>query len=442
MKRKIFNELLEWKLSENRMPLLLMGARQVGKTYILKEFGQKEFTALHYINFEKQKVKYQTLFENGLDPKSIISSIEIVNNTIINTKTDLLFFDEIQEIPEAITSLKYFSEEMSELAFVCAGSHMGLNFSSGSFPVGKVDILKMYPMCFEEYLCEINERLSLFLTDFHTEKNIPSIIHEQLWKELKNYYITGGLPAVVKNYSALKDYPMKAFWKVRKIQKNLLLGYRNDFSKHAGKVNANHIDLIFNSIPFQAQKVQDFSIKRFRFKDIIPQKSKFAHLSGVIEWLIKTGLVIRVHITSKSQIPLGAYCKKNMFKLLVFDTGLLGCMLQLPFESILKQDYGSYKGFYAENFVAQELITSGVETLYSWSERNSEIEYLHTVKGKIIPIEVKSGNRTKAKSLVVYTEKYNPEIRIKITARSFIKKNKHYNFPLYLSGKINSLSLL
>ncbi len=439
MKRIIYKKLVEWKLSKNRMPLLLMGARQVGKTYILKEFGQKEFGKLHYINFEKEKAKYRTLFDDGLSPQSIISNIEIINNLTIDIKNDLLFFDEIQEFPEAVTSLKYFSEEMSGLALVCAGSHIGLSFSSGSFPVGKVDILRMYPMYFEEYLYEINEKLAKCLTDFHPEKGLPSIIHEQLWKELKNYYIVGGLPAVIRNYTALKDTPLKAFNEARKTQKNLLLGYRNDFSKHAGKVNANHIDLIFNNIPYQIQKVQDTSVKRFRFKDIVPQKTKHSQLSGVIEWLNKTGLVIKVHITDKPQVPLGAYCKENMFKLLIFDTGLLGCMLQVPFESILKQDYGSFKGYYAENFVAQELVSSGMETLYSWTERNSEIEYLHLLEDKIIPVEVKSGNRTKAKSLAVYTKKYNPEIRIKITARPYIKKEKYYNFPLYLAGKMNSL---
>lgn len=436
MKRDIYKELSSWNTSLGRKPLLIMGARQVGKTYIIKEFGNKEFQKIHYLNFEKEKLKYESVFAENLDPKTIIEEIEIIDDIIIDLKNDLLVFDEIQEIPRAITSLKYFCEEMSELAIICAGSHIGLSFSESSFPVGKVNFVHLYPMSFKEYLYEINLKLAEYLDDLDIGKAIPQAVHEKLWLELKKYYIVGGMPDAVKTYSTLKDNQSKALEEVRDIQKELIKGYQSDFAKHSGKINANQINSVFFNIPKQIQSVLDASVKRFKFKDVIPGKSKFSQLVGPIDWLDRTGLILKVKINEKPKIPLKAYCKENLFKLFVFDIGILGCMLELPFISILNEDYSNFKGFIAENFVAQELVSSGVENLYSWTERNSEIEFLQTSGDNIIPIEVKSGNRTKSKSLSVFVQKYNPKYRIKLSAKAPDYKDGCFNLPLYMAGKI------
>lgn len=437
MKRDIYKKLKEWKSSKDRKPLLLMGARQVGKTYIIQEFGKKDFQNIHYLNFEKDKTKYAAVFTEDIDPRRIISDIEIIDDIAIDFENDLLVFDEIQEIPQAITSLKYFCEEVPDLAVICAGSHIGLSFSESSFPVGKVNFLHLYPMSFKEYLYEINEKLAQYLKDNDIDGKISPAIHEKLWVELKKYYIVGGMPDAVKAYSNLKDNQSKALEKVREVQQELIKGYQSDFSKHSGKINANHINSVFTNIPQQIQSVLDSSVRRFRFKDIITGKSKFSQLIGPIDWLIKTGLILKVNINEKPQIPLRVYCKENMFKLFIFDIGILGCMLELPFISILKEDYSNFKGFIAENFVAQELVCSGIENLYSWTERNSEIEFLHINSNNIIPIEVKSGNRTKSKSLSVFVQKYSPKFRIKLSAKAPDYKDGCYNLPLYMAGKIN-----
>jgi predicted AAA+ superfamily ATPase len=441
MDRILFRELLAWKASKYRKPLLLQGARQVGKTYLLKEFGRKEFKQVHYINFEKQR-DLDFLFKENLDSKRIIANISILLDREINIKEDLLIFDEIQECPDALTSLKYFNEDMKELALCCAGSHIGVSLNRRSFPVGQVDFLNLFPMNFEEFLMAMNKRKAALLAGFSDETVIPEVIHRQLWKDLKVYYITGGMPEAVKRYLDLKENPLEAFKSVRKIQQGILQGYRGDFAKHAGKVNAAHINRVFENIPVQLSKNIDGSVSRFRFKDVIPNKSKFIDLEGPIDWLLNSGLIIKVFIVDNPAIPLRNYIKDNIFKLYLFDTGLLGCMMDLSFDSILNQDYGRYKGFYAENFTAQEFIAAdyswpGNRELFSWAGKNSEIEFIMEIDDMVVPVEVKSGQRTKAKSLLVYKNKYKPPRLIKITANNLQRENTQvHNYPLYLAGKV------
>jgi predicted AAA+ superfamily ATPase len=408
MERLLYQRLLAWKTSNYRKPLLLQGARQVGKTFLLKEFGRREFKQVHYINFEKRR-DLDFLFKETFDTKRIIENLSLILDKEIDIKTDLLIFDEIQECPGALTSLKYFNEDMKELALCCAGSHIGVSLNVKSFPVGQVDFLNLFPMNFEEFLVALNKRKAALLAEFSSKTVIPEVIHRQLWQDLKVYYITGGMPEAVKRYIDLKENPYEAFKNVRSVQQAILQGYRSDFAKHAGKENAAHINRVFDNIPVQLSKNIDDSVSRYRFKGVIPNKSKFVQLEGPIDWLLKSGLIIKVFIVDTPAVPLKNYKNENIFKLYLGDTGLLGCMTDLTFDSILNQDYGRYKGYYAENFTAQEFVAAGSSgtgscELFSWTGKNSEIEFLKVIDNEVIPVEVKSGQRTKAKSLLVYKE--------------------------------------
>lgn len=436
MKRLIFDQLCKWKKQDVRKPLLLQGARQVGKTWLLKEFGRREFRRAFYVNFENAGA-FQNLFRSGLRPSTVIPQLSILLNESIVPGQDLLIFDEIQNSAEALTSLKYFREEMPELALCCAGSHVGLAVSAASFPVGQIEFLTLYPLSFEEFLDATDERAAEVLAGFNPGTTIPESIHRHLWEQLKIYYATGGLPEVVEHYRTHRDNLPEALRGARAIQRALLQGYQSDFSKHAGKVNAVHINRVLEAVPVQMLRVLDDSVSRFRFKGVIPERSKFAQLEGPIDWLVKAGLIVKVHLVEKPEVPLRAFSKTNLFKLYLFDVGMLGCMVDMPFDSILSQDYGTYKGCYAENLVAQELCAAGRTPLYSWRGRQSEIEFLLTRENGVIPVEVKAGIRANSKSLAVYAEKYAPPLRIKVTARNLDRSTADcHNIPLYLAGKL------
>jgi predicted AAA+ superfamily ATPase len=436
MKRMIYNNLCGWKSQTTRKPLVLQGARQVGKTWLLKEFGQREFRRCFYVNFENAAA-FHSLFRSGLRPSTVIPQLSILLNETIVPAQDLVIFDEVQCSKEALTSLKYFREEMPELALCCAGSHVGLSVNEASFPVGQVEFMTLYPLSFEEFLLATDERASGVLTGFGSGTEIPEAVHQHLWECLKRYYVTGGLPEVVDYYRThLADLP-GALRGVRALQKALLQGYQSDFAKHAGKVNAVHINRVLEAVPIQLMRVMDDSVGRFKFKGVIPDRSKYAQLEGPIDWLVKAGLVLKVPLVEKPELPLRAYAKPNLFKLYLFDVGMLGCMLDLPFDSILDQDYGSCKGYYAENLVAQELTAAGRSPLYTWHGRQSEIEFLLTRESNVIPVEVKAGASAHSRSLSAYSEKYAPAMKIKVTARNLDRSRPAcHNVPLYLAGKL------
>lgn len=439
MKRDISVGLQDWLKSPARKPLILKGARQVGKTYIITEFGKSHFERCHVFNFEENK-EIHTIFEKDLDPKRVIEELSYVKHVPIDIKKDLVFFDEIQECPKALTSLKYFCEKMPELAILSAGSLLGIKLSQESFPVGKVDFLPLYPMSFREFLAANESQMLLETYDNASiEKQAPEIAHKQLWRELLNYYITGGMPQAVLAYIANKDDKLVAFNEVRKVQKSLIDSFSKDFAKHSGKNNSVHIVSIFESIPMQLSAQVDASTKRYHFNHVIPGKKGFAQLQGPIDWLVNSGLVIKINICNRAEIPLKAFCKNNLFKLFIFDIGLIGSMLNLPVQSVLEQDYGITKGYLAENFVAQELLVAGNGDLYSWTERNSEIEFLICADGNIVPVEVKAGHRTMAKSLQQFLVKYSPKRAVRLSARQFSKTNQVIDLPLYLAGKLTRI---
>jgi predicted AAA+ superfamily ATPase len=390
------------------------------------------------LNFEEKRDELNKLFSAGLTSRDVINRVEIMFLDKVNIEQDLVIFDEIQECPPALTSLKYFSETMSGLAVCCAGSHLGLALSGDSFPVGQVDMLHLYPLDFEEFLMEENPPLAAMLSGVSDYSKIDEFLHVRLWDSLKRYYITGGLPAAVKRFIDNRDALARALSEVRNIQKTLIAGYTGDFAKHAGKENANHLHRIFENIPVQLCRAVDASAKKYAFKGVIPGKSKYENIAGPVDWLIKSGLVIKVPVLETPSMPLRAFAKENTFKLYLFDVGILGAMLDLPPGTLIGQDYGSYKGFFAENFAAQEFVAGGAGDLYSWVHRTSEVEFLRVLNDTVVPVEVKSGLRTRAKSLAVYAERYAPSRMITISGRPYRKGNLVINFPLYLAGKIRT----
>lgn len=436
MKRTLYKKLLEWKNSANRKPLLLKGARQVGKTYLLEEFGRNEFQNTFYLNFEKNK-SLTKIFLGDLDPKRILQEIALHFKKKINIEQDLLIFDEIQECAQALTSLKYFCEEMPSAYVACAGSLLGVYLTPVSYPVGKVDKLYMYPMSFGEFLVASGDKeMNDLLEGLTLQSTISDYVHEYLWEKLKSYFVVGGLPEVVALYVNHQEDPFVAFEKVRQKQRDLIEDYNADIAKHSGKVNAMHIRRIWQSVPEQLASTQDGSAKKFKFRDAVPGIDRYSKLVDAIDWLENAGLIIKIHIVSEAKIPLKAYKKENSFKLVLFDVGILGTMCDLDPRTILAHDYGSYKGYFAENYVAQAFTYNDTQDLYSWQGNTSEIEFVRQLQAALIPYEVKSGWVTQAKSLKVYDEKYHPAYRVILSAKKMRidVSNRIHHYSLYLTS--------
>jgi len=441
MRRKILDNLLIWKNKKNKKPLVLNGARQTGKTYILKYMGKKYFPEYHYFNFEKLG-KLHYIFDKDLIPSRILGELSLIQERVIN-KEDLIIFDEIQNCPNALTSLKYFCEDFLDMNICAAGSLLGIQLSDNSFPVGKVEFLHLYPLSFEEYLWALNTPLleNAFYSAIKS-KEISLTAHSKLLEKLYDYFVTGGMPEVIAEFLSLNqimDQP--AFVRIRKIQTDLITMYESDFAKHSGNNNSMHIVSVFENIPLQLSKTKDLSTSRYRFTDVIPGKKGYTPLQGPIHWLSRASLIHKTGIASRSEIPLKSFTSDNIFKCFLFDIGILGAMLQLPPSELILQNYGITKGYFAENYVIQELTASNLSVV-SWKERNSEIEFLkQSSDGKIVPIEVKAGNRTQAKSLSQYILKYNPDTAVIASAKLLkIEPEKTIqNIPLYLIGKIDEI---
>lgn len=417
--------------------MILIGARQVGKTYILRKFGKDSFPRTHYINFEEDD-NLSVIFQNNLNPKRIVQELSFYLNSSINPEKDLMIFDEIQACPRALTSLKYFQDGMPDFAICSAGSLLGLQLGETSFPVGKVEYLQMFPMSFEEFLEGSGEKRSLeYLKNLKGEERIPEVVHSHLWECLRHYFIVGGLPEVVQTFKDHKDDLFGTLGRVRERQTSLIRDYISDMAKHSGKQNAMHIERIWKNIPAQLAREQSASAPKFRFKGVVPGIKAYSRLAGAIDWLVAAGFIIKVHIVNCGILPFSAYTAKSRFKLLCFDVGILGAISQLPPKTIRDYDYGTYKGYFAENFIAQEFRHSGVDQLYSWKEKTAEVEFLREINGAVIPVEVKSGFVTQAKSLKVFAEKYAPEYRTIMSGRNLNidRINKVYHYPLYLAGR-------
>lgn len=433
MKRFVTEKLINWKNSKDRKPLILKGARQVGKTYILKEFGKNNYDNVAYFNFDHDDGLAE-LFLNTKDPKRIIEQLSLANGKKINPQTTLIIFDEIQECPNALNSLKYFCEEASEYHVACAGSLLGIRLTKTSFPVGKVDFLNLYPMTFSEFLIADNS-LNLVEVMKQTKeiKNIPKIFESQLIEKLKIYYIVGGMPEVV--YSWVND---KDIEKVNKIQQNILYSYENDFSKHTDSSEANKISLIWNGIPSQLARKN----KKFVYQ-VVKEGARAREYEGAINWLNDANLIAKCFLVSKCVFPLKAYIDLSAYKIYMNDVGLLRRMSNLDSSVILEGNklLEEFKGSFTENYVANALnyILDDEPNYYTF-DRN-EIDFVIQRKNKIIPIEVKSNKSTNHNSLTKYNDNNDNEISFRFSLNNLSKDRKIVNIPLYFIEYINNLKI-
>lgn len=438
MKRTVTDFLNGWKTSANRKPLILRGARQVGKTYILKEFGSAAFPSYHYVNFEKDE-RLGRIFERDLKPDRILDELQFYLDRPIDRRRDLVILDEIQRSPRALTSLKYFSEEMPEMALCAAGSLLGVALQPDSFPVGKIQFLDMYPLSFDEFLDGVGkERLAELIRKHDLTQPFPETAHEQLWGLWKHYLVVGGLPDAVNHYRERQENLYEAVQAIRKAQRDLLEAYLADMAKHSGKSNALHIEKLWRNVPAQLARVQNGSAGKFKLREGIPGIRGYERLSAPLDWLECANLLIRTSIIDAVGVPLSGYVKENRFKLYFFDVGLLGTASGIAPATFLNYDFGSYQGYVAENFVAQELRAAGDKTLFCWQGRTAEVEFLLEREGEVVPVEVKSGWVTQSKSLKVYIERYRPPKVYILSANNISQRNIVRYLPLYAAGRLGA----
>lgn len=437
MKRTLLTQLLIWKEKGERKPILLDGARQTGKSYLLQELFGKHFKQVIRLDFLEQP-NLATLFEDSLTPDDILENIELTLNVEIDQQNALIIFDEIGECQAAINSLKFFAEQKPEM-FICAsGSNIGL---LGSFPVGKVELLELYPLTFEEFLWASEQPALVKAFD---KMSMSKVAHDKLFNLLIDYYYVGGMPEAVKAwFNQERDISIiERTQKISDIHADLIAGYERDFGKYSDKISARHIDAVFKNVPNQLSLNMDDSVKRFKFKDVIENKTRYQQLAGPIDWLEKCKLISKCHpIDTEPKSPLPLLAKDNIFKLFFFDVGLLGHLLNLNYSEHREQGF-NYKGYIAENFVQNELIAPQGNPTYSWEYARSEIEFIYkSDNGSIIPIEVKSGKRTRAKSLGVYVQRYSPHKTIKlIGSTGALDDESALVLPLYYACKIQGLS--
>lgn len=428
MQRALLEQLLTWKNKKQRKPLLIDGARQTGKTYLLQELLGSHFSNVLRIDF-LESPEMAEAFAGSLTPDEVLSSIELLTGIAFNPGSDLLILDEIGECPKAVTALKYFAEKAPDIYVAASGSNIGL---LNTFPVGKVEQHNLRPLTFSEFLLAANEPA---LSKAYNNQTNSAAAHTKLFDKLTDYYFTGGMPEAVATWFEFKDRSILERTKaVSKVHQDLVLGYSRDFGKYSGKVDAALIESVFKSVPSQLSSVMDESVKRFKFKNVHERKSRYQDLESSINWLHKCRLISKNYpVEGRPRSPLGAYQKDNMVKLFLMDIGLLNHMLGASFREIKLQGY-EYKGYVAENFVQQELVALGIDPTFSWSDARAEIEFvISDIDGKIIPIEVKSGKRTRARSLESFINKCEPHKTIKLTGTQGSPKTetKHLVYPLY-----------
>lgn len=424
MKRKIEEKLTAWKNKNDRMPLILNGARQVGKTYTLRDFGEKNYKNTIYVNLELNQA-VSSYFGENITPEKIIRYLEATFNEYIQPGETLIILDEIQTCERALTALKYFYEDAPQYHIVCAGSLLGvaINRHSYSFPVGKVETLTMYPLDLEEFLWANNEeRLSQEIHKCYlSSEALADGLHQKALNLYRLYLITGGMPACVRGFIQ----PGKLL-DVLNIQGEILDNYISDMAKYASNSESVKIRACYNSIPTQLAKEN----KKFQYK--VVQNGGTASIFGVsIEWLLLSGVVLKCQKTEHGIDPISVYADLSAFKLYMGDVGLLVMKSGLSHQTILSDADNIFMGAVAENYVAQQLAANGHNLFYWESKHTAEIDFVLQFKGDIIAIEVKKGVNTKSKSLGLFIEKYNPTHAIRISAKNFGKTDKIMSLPLY-----------
>jgi len=445
MTRNILKTLLEWKKRPGHKPLILNGIRQVGKTWLMKEFGRQAYANTAYILFEKNP-RLQELFASDMDIQRIIKGLELETGEKIEPDNTLIIFDEIQECPNAITALKYFNENKPEYDIVAAGSLLGVSLHKGvSFPVGKVEFINLYPLNFCEFLTATGEEKLCDLVKSREPQPSPkgegsspdwkmiNVFKEKLILNLKTYFYTGGMPEVVKEFSKDRDFNL-----ARKIQNDILNSYQNDFSKHIPAGDLQKTLLIWDSLPSQLSREN----KKFIYKSA-HKNATAASFETALRWLEYCGLVHKIDRVSKPALPLKGYANTGAFKLFHCDIGLLSAVSGLEARTILDGNamFTEFKGALTEQFVCQEMKHFKETAIAYWTNESAtaEIDFVLQHKGGIIPIEVKSSINLKAKSLMVYREKFNPKIEIRTSLANFSKQGNLFDIPLYAIGELEKI---
>ena len=428
MKRDIYKALINWKNSNNRRPLLIRGARQIGKTFIIKEFGTKEFSNFIILNFERNP-ELKSIF-NNYNPKDILEKIALFTGKKINLGTTLLFLDEIQDCPKAIMSLRYFYEELPELHILGAGSLLEFSLNAEGFrtPVGRIEYIYMKPMSFGEFLdAKGKGNIREYLKKLSNIKNIPEVIHNELNKQIRKYFMLGGMPAVVQEYVNTQD-----ILKCQKIQHALINTFIEDFAKYARVSKYPYLKKVFNAIPM-------FTGNKFVYSNV-DKTTKSRELKQAVELLEQAGIIHRVKRTNATGLPLEAGVKDNFFKLIFLDIGLMHALSGIYTETARQEDFTAiFNGAVAEQFVGQEIIAYQTHeikpNLYYWAREarnsNAEIDYLIAINTNIIPIEVKSGKKGTLKSLLLFIEKYKTTIALKISQAKYRINEPITNLPFY-----------
>ena len=432
MYRTAIEKLIKWKASPRRKPLIIEGARQVGKTWLMKEFGKQAYADTVYINFDSNS-RMAELFASDLDTDRLILGLELYSGRKIDPNNTLLIFDEVQEVPHALASLKYFCENAPQYHIICAGSLLGIALHEGtSFPVGKVNFLKLYPLTFKEFLMATGKQRFSELLDSHDFQMITSFKQTYI-DALKHYFFVGGMPEAVQSFAENKD-----FNEVREIQKGILEAYEQDFSKHAPNVIIPKIRMLWNSIPSQLAKEN----KKFIY-GLIREGARAKEYEEALMWLCDCGLVHKIGRVNTAGIPLKAYEDLKAFKLFVVDVGLLGCLVGLHPHTLLDGNdlFIEFKGALTEQYVCQQLKTlEDLGIYYYTNDRGScEIDFVVDTGEQIIPIEVKAEVNLKAKSLKFYHEKFSPGISVRTSMADFKKEDWLINLPLYQIEQITRI---
>lgn len=432
MYRAEMENLKKWKERPDRRPLILMGARQVGKTWLLKEFGRECFDDVCYVNFENPG-QLTTVFDGAINPERIVELLGAYVGKKIEPQKTLLIFDEVQEVPRALTALKYFYEEAPEYAICCAGSQLGVTLHPGtSFPVGKVDFLTLRPMSFYEFLVANGENTMIDVIKKNPADKSVSVLRDKLVDCLKRYFIVGGMPAAVDGWITTKD-----FGRVTEIQRQLLFDYSNDFSKHAPKAIVPKIHHVWDSIPSQLAKEN----KKFVY-GVVRDGARAREYEDAILWLRDSGLIRKISRVNGGRMPLKAYEDLKAFKVYHLDVGLLRVMCEIEPSVIIgvHQVFQEFMGALTEQFVLQELECYEVaQSIYYWSENTSEVDFVFAYDSEVVPVEAKAGINLRARSLQVFRQKYAPNIAVRTSLKDMRSDQGLLDMPLYLLWALNEI---
>lgn len=429
MRRTAMEKLVAWKSSDERKPMVLKGARQVGKTWLMKEFGKNYYKSFVYFNFDEED-ELKSIFETNKNPQRIIELLSMIAGEKIYPEDTLIIFDEVQECPEALNALKYFKEKANEYHVIAAGSLLGtLLAKPKSYPVGMVNLLDIFPLTFEEFLEATDAPLFAYYEGIHKEQQIEEIFHNRLLEAYNNYLIIGGMPECVSSWLKHKD-PAK----IAQIQRELIEVYENDFSKHNGKVNSGRILMVFRSIVTQLAK----SNEKFMY-GAVREGARARDFEQAIEWLVSAGMLNRIYNVSKLEHPLSAFDKLDQFKLFLFDTGLLKQMAGIDNSAILLKSTYQFKGQLTENYVLQQLRGQFDVMPRYFSSRNGEIDFVLQCGMDIIPVETKGGEDKTAPTFKKYVADNHPQYAVRFSKMGYRKDGNITNIPLYLVGKTKEL---